>query len=479
MTRRLLVTYLSITAFALVILVVPLGLTFARSERDRLLFDIERDAAAVASLAEDALEGGRTPPLDATLADYRDRTAGRIVVVDTQGISVADSDRPEGEPRDYSTRPEIAAALDGDRVTGTRASQSLGGRIVYVAVPVASGGTVHGAVRITFPTASQDARVRDAWLRLGGLSILVLTVVAGVGLVLARSVTRPVRALEDAAERIADGDLAARVTVGHGPPEIRRLGATFNRTAAQLDQLVTAQQRFVADAAHQLRTPLTALRLRLENLEPHLPHAEAPRLDAAVAEVQRLSRIVDGLLVLARSDASHPPIRPVDLAAATAARVEDWSGAADAQGVALAARLPDRLWVDAPDGGVEQIVDNLVANAIAASPVGGSVTVQVAATRAGGELHVVDQGPGMSAADRERAFDRFWRGRAASPGSGLGLPIVRQLARVAGGDAFLTAGPGGRGLDAVVRLPAPATPRHLPPRRGADGTDGAQTLTPR
>ena len=246
------------------------------------------------------------------MADYRD-TGGRIVVVDTAGVSVADSDNPNGVPRDFSTRPEIVAALDGQRTSGTRASETLGSSLLYVAVPVASGGSVHGAVRITYPTSAVDARIRSTWLRLGLLSIVVLALVAAVGVMFARGVTRPVRRLERASARLAGGDLAVRVDTNEGPPELRGLAETFNTTAAHLAQLIDSQHRFVADASHQLRTPLTALRLRLETLAPHVAEPARPKLDAAIAETNRLGRLVHSLLVLARSDAAEAQPLPVDL----------------------------------------------------------------------------------------------------------------------------------------------------------------------
>ena len=319
MVRRLLVTYLTITALALAAVVVPLGLTFANREHDRLVFDIERDAQAVASLVEDALEADAAPSIERVLADYAE-AGGRIVVVDTNGISVADSDRPASDRRDFSTRPEIAGALDGRRSAGTRPSETLGTGLVYVAVPVASGGVVHGAVRVTYPTSALDARVRSMWARLGVLCGVVLVVVALVGMVLARSVTRPVRRLQGAARGLAGGDLAARVDAGDGAPELRALAETFNLTADRLAQLVESQRRFVADASHQLRTPLTALRLRLETLEPAIPPEARPKLEAALAETARLARLVQSLLVLARSDAATLELGVVDLEAVATER---------------------------------------------------------------------------------------------------------------------------------------------------------------
>jgi signal transduction histidine kinase len=457
--RRLLLTYLTITAVALVALVVPLGVTFARRERDRLYFDIERDAVAVGSVSEDALEAGVRPRVGEILADYRQRSDGRVLVLDEQGISVADSEEPDAAPRDYSTRPEIAAALEGRRAIGTRRSATLGEGLVFVAVPVASGGEVHGAVRITFPTASLDARVRREWLQLAVLSAGVLGVVGVVGVVLARGVTRPVRELEATARRVAAGDLAARAPATSGPAELRRLAATFNTTAARLEELVGAQERFVADAAHQLRSPLTALRLRLENLVHQIPSPEVVKVEAAVAEVDRLSRIVDGLLLLARNEADHPRAEVVELTAAVVDRVDAWSDVAAERDVALRADVAGPVWALTPEGAVGQILDNLLANALDASPAGGVVVVSVSSPVQGPELRVTDQGPGMAAEDRRRAFDRFWRGDSSRPGSGLGLPIVRHLAQAAGGEASLVPGPADHGTAAVVRLLAAEAPR--------------------
>lgn len=471
MARRLLLTYLTITALTLAVVVVPLGRIFAHREYDRLTFGIERDAQVVASLVEDALETGRAVSIDNTLADYR-RTGGRIVVVRTDGVSVADSDAVGGPPRDYSTRPEIAAALDGERRSGTRSSETLGTELIYVAVPVASGGTVHGAVRITYPTSTLHARVAATWWRLGLLATVVMAGVALVGVAFARSVTRPLRALEDASRRLAVGDLAARVHPGGGAPELRSLTDTFNATAHQLEQLVESQRRFVADASHQLRTPLTALRLRLETLAPFVDEGARSKLDAAIVEADRLGRLVQSLLVLARSDAAAPACDRVDLSTVVAGRTDAWAASAADSRVRLVSRCPSGVEVVAVPGAVEQILDNVLANALAASPAGTQVTIEVVVADGAVELHVVDEGPGMSAADREHAFERFWRQPGGVGGGqggfGLGLAIVDQLARRCGGRVRLDPGRGGRGLDAVVTLPvtSPPTPDPAPPSPG-------------
>jgi nitrogen fixation/metabolism regulation signal transduction histidine kinase len=259
MTRRLLLSYLSITAFVLLIIELPLGITFARAEHDRLVAAVERDATVLATVVEDALEAGATSGLDPVAAGYQDRTGGRVVVVDRAGVTVADSDPPAPGRRDLSTRPEITAALRGEHATGSRSSATLGSAFLYVAVPVASQGRVYGAVRITYPTSTVDARVRRVWVALAGVAAVVLSVVVLVGFALARSTTRPMQALEQATTAVAHGDLEARAPTPQGPPEVRRLAGAFNDMAARLGRLLDAQRAFVADASHQLRTPLTAL----------------------------------------------------------------------------------------------------------------------------------------------------------------------------------------------------------------------------
>jgi signal transduction histidine kinase len=473
--RRLLLTYLTITALTLAVVVVPLGRIFADREQSRLTFDIERDAQAVASRVEDALEAHIPPAIDATLAGYR-ATGGRIVIVDAVGVSVVDTDDLTGARRDFSTRPEIAAALDGQRVTGTRSSETKGTDLLYVTVPVTSGGVVHGAVRITYPTATVDARVRSTWLRLGALAAVVLGLVAVVGMAFAAGVTRPVRRLQRAATRLAHGDLAARVDAADGPPEIRALAATFNDTAAQLAQVLDAQHRFVADASHQLRTPLTALRLRLETLESHVDEDARTKLDAAMAETDRLGRLVHSLLVLARAEGGHVETTPIDVAAAVDERIDAWGSAAAGRSVQLRSVVGE-AWALAVPGAVPQILDNLLSNALDAAPAGSEIVVRVEDAGENLELHVIDRGPGMDADARARAFGRFWQPPGdpnARTGFGLGLAIVAELAAASGGGARLEPGADGVGLDAIVTLPHVESPGNA----GAGQRDDANLYPP-
>jgi len=435
-TRRLLASYLALTIVVLVALEVPLAIVNGRNERQDLTAKVERDAFAAASFAEDTLQAGtQSAALRRLVADYQARTGGRIVVVDRRGRSIADSHPTTAGERAFGTRPEIAAALRGTTVAGIRTSKTLHERLLYVAVPVASAGRVFGAVRITYPTSTLDHRVRRYRLTLAAVALTVLAAAALVGLLLARSVTRPLRRLEAVAERVGLGELDARASEEDGPPEVRRLAVEVNRTTAKLGGLLTSQQQFVADASHQLRTPLTALRLRLENGE----------VDAGLVEAERLARVVDELLALTRADAAGEPPVDVALSDLVARRIEMWEPFASERGVRLEAIDNVGAVVRAGPGRVEQVLDNLLSNAIDASPRGGTITVVATGT----ELRVLDEGPGMTVEQRERAFDRFWReGRGG--GSGLGLAIAKRLAEVDGGSIELREAPSG-GVDVVVR----------------------------
>jgi signal transduction histidine kinase len=454
-TKRLLLSYLTITIIVLLLLGIPLGVFYSQREQERLEADLEHDANVIATLYEDDLEGGL--PLDPTPADlYAVRTGGRVVVVDADGISRVDT---AGDvPRDFSTRPEMAAALDGERTAGTRSSETLGTDLLFVAVPVASGGNVHGALRVTLDTSDVTARIRSFWLALAGVATVVLLAVAGIGWVIARSVTRPLRELTETANRFASGDLTVTPSAVAGPPEIEALDDTMNTMALQLDGLLSSQRAFVADASHQLRTPLTALRLRLENLQSHLAHDDRKdgideEVDRAIDETGRLTELVTNLLQLARAD-DRPSTVTEDLRSLVHDRVDTWTAVAEERGVALIGPAGDGapVMVRTVPGAIEQILDNVLDNALLVSPHGATVSVELDTSATSATVAIVDHGPGLSDADKRDALRRFWRGDTSRPGTGLGLAIVDALATASGGSATLSDTAGG-GLTVTVALP--------------------------
>jgi len=278
--------------------------------------------------------------------------------------------------------------------------------------------------------------------------------VAGIGWAIARSVDRPLRKLETAAARFATGDLTTTEQDPDAPAGIAALGATMNTMAQRLEQLLAEHRAFVADASHQLRTPLTALRLRLENLQSD-PAAPASTDDvvAAIDETNRLSELVDDLLRLARAEQTAAP-EPVDLVQVARDRVDTWSTVADAAGVTLVFDSPgEPVVVSAVPSGVEQVLDNLIDNAITASPSGTRVTVTGIPGRSSHRLTVADEGPGLSDELKARVLDRFWRLDHSRPGTGLGLPIAQALVEASAGSLALGDSQAG-GLAVTVTLPA-------------------------
>ena len=453
MSRRLLISYLALAIVVLALLEIPLGISYARNERHDLSTNVERDAVALASLAEDALEQrASAPPAVARLARrYQRDTGGRVVVVDAQGRALVDSES-QGVGADFSSRPEIAAALDGTVATGTRHSNTLGTDLLYVAVPAASGGIVHGAVRITYPTSEVDERVRRYWLVLAAIAAVVLAVAVALAGGFARWIVRPLSRVEEAAGEVAAGNLNVRVPAT-GPPELRRLAGSFNEMVVQLGSLLHSQEQFVADASHQLRTPLTALRLRLENLARDGDGRREGEFEAALEELERLSALVDGLLTLARADRAASTPAELDVASGLGERVDAWSALAEEQQVRLVARVEGRLHALATPGRLEQVLDNLLANALEVAPTGSDIELTAARSGPWVEIRIRDRGPGMSSEEIAHAFDRFWRGGADEAGFGLGLAIVQRLVHADGGEIELRPREGG-GLDAILRLRA-------------------------
>ncbi len=449
MTRRLLLGYLAVTVVVLLALEIPLAFFYSQREQERFTAAAERDAVVLASYYEDVLDSGA--PIDRTQAErYADRTQSRVVVTDSDGLSVLDTDAAVG--RNFSTRPEVAEALGGERASGIRHSDTLSTDLLYVAVPVASGGSVHGMLRLTVNAHEVAERIRGFWLSLVGVAAVVLGAVAVIGWAVARSVTRPLRDLQASASRFAEGDLSVAPVHPDAPEEIAALADTMDVMATRLDGLLSAQRAFVSDASHQLRSPLTALRLRLENLSAELGEgSQGVQVEAAIDETRRLADLVSDLLKLARAD-QPPPAERSDVAGIAADRIDTWSAVADGVDVTLRLDRPDgALWASAVPGSVEQILDNLLDNALQVSPAGAEVTVTLERAADRVLLTVADRGPGLDDERKARALERFWRGGQSTPGTGLGLPIALGLAEASGGGLTLADRPGG-GLVVNVEL---------------------------
>jgi len=454
MRWRLAAVLVGFTALVLLVQNIPLASYLRTVESNSIITALQRDAFTIAGFSVAALALPTPTPqdtLDKVVDDYSKTNGARVVVVDRKGIAIASSEGRDGE--DYNNRPEIKATLDtGKAYSGTRASQSLGEDLIYVSVPVRAGDKILGAVRLTFPQSEVDATVNGRVRGLGIAALITLMSAAVIAFFLASTITRRIRRLRDAAEMIAEGDMDARADVSGGG-EIEELAESFNTMADRVQAVVESQRGFAGDASHQLRTPLTALRLRLDRAADLMTEDEPAmdQVDAARDEIDRLQRLIDGLLVLARADNQDHDTVPVDVSAVAAERIDDWQALAGERDVSIELVSAGMAVALAVPGAVDQIVDNYVDNALEVVPEGSRILVTVRSEPSGVVLTVDDQGPGLPPESRDRAFDRFWRGSQDGSGSGLGLAIVASLAHAGGGTVWLDESPLG-GLRSAARF---------------------------
>jgi signal transduction histidine kinase len=443
-TRRIALSVMALVTVFLVLAVVPLGLSMM--DRERVSFRAEAAAAArsIASTAEEHLSDHRSAAPAQRLVAKQARLGACAVVFDRARQVVMSAGCPA------PVAAEAAKLVPGVLKRGEEHAVEGANRLT-TAVPVGDSSYISGAAVLSRSTDPMHDRIIDMWAWLGvtGVGALAAAVVTAVWL--ARWVGRPLRLVDVAAGKLGEGALQARAPDVGGPPEVRRLAATFNTMAARTEALVHGHRAVVADVSHQLRTPLTALRLKLDLLAADAQPQTAAELSGAQVEIERLSRLVDGLLAVARAEHSVPRPVPVPVADVIVERVAAWEPVAQERGVWLTAECRPGATASLGEGDLEQVLDNLVANALDAAPEGG--TVRVTAARQGDSVlvRVADDGPGMTAAARENAFRRF--GVPNASGTGLGLAIVHRLVTANGGTAELAGTPGG-GLTVLLRLPA-------------------------
>jgi len=325
-------------------------------------------------------------------------------------------------------------------------------------VPVVVGVRRVGAAVLRFPlsTPAAERQVRSAlghtvvW---GGL--LAAALAAALGLLVARRIARPLRRLTAAARSLAGGERSARAGGSGEPAELGELGAAFDRMAETIEREDELRRAFAADVAHELRTPLAIawgeLDVLLEGIE--LPTPE--RLRSLHEEMLRLARIVEDVEALAAAEAAHFRLerQRLDLAEVARETVAALHGQAEASDLKVTTELRP-AFVEADRARLEQVVRNLLVNALKFTPAGGNITVSVAATNGNAELTVEDSGPGIADDELPHLFERFWRGRSSggASGSGVGLAVVAELVRAHGGQIEASGRPGG-GARFTVSLP--------------------------
>jgi two-component system, OmpR family, sensor kinase len=438
---RLLIALGYLVALVIVAFAVPLGLNL----RDRVGSEVRADGrsqAAVLAAGVGPLIVTRDEERLAEAADAVGEAArARVVIVAARGRVLADTAGGAAIGANFSNRPELAAALSGRRFQDQRRSDTLDKEILATAAPVFDARRVVGAVRLTQSVDAVNDAVRRTAAGIVAVGLAVLLAALLAAFLLARAITRPIERLGAAADRISSGDLDARAPV-EGSREQQSLARSFNVMTERLARALRAQTEFVADASHQLRTPLTGLRLRIEEARADPAGAER-HLDAGLEELDRMSHTIDDLLVLSRTGEREGQGEEIDLAEAAADARRRWVNAAAAHEITLIAELDGAGSVWASRADLDRAVDAVLENALFYTPPGGHVTVRAS----GAALEVLDDGPGLAAGEEDEVFARFHRGRSgrsgSAPGTGLGLPIARELMRAWGGDAALANRPEG------------------------------------
>ena len=439
MRKALLITFCAFAAVILAAFAVPLDFVYRDAQRGRIENRLTETAYQVAS----------NPKAVSDISDIR------VVVIGYNGLSSFDSANRTVVDVNYSNRPEVAEALNGNASSGVRHSNTLDDDMLYAAVPVWRGGSSPvGVVRTSISMDDLERQVnKERQGLIIGSAVAMLAAVAA-GLNFSRWVRRPLDELLKTVAAHESGDLACRAPESYGPREIRDLAAQSNRAASSIARMLEERGRFAADAAHQLRTPLAALRIRLEMLTQTSSPEDA---DAALQVAERLERICVDLLRVARGENTEKIVTTVDADMALSECAERWSVASAKRGVTIA-WSPSALSVQCGADDLDVCLDEFLANALDATPENGagvSLTAREVENDEGKfvQFDVTDHGDGITPDSLERVFEPFYRvqhERDSIGGTGLGLSVVNTIAKRYKGSACIISSTDDNGLSTTV-----------------------------
>jgi len=396
MRRRLLASTTLIALAAILVLGIPLGIVGSRLVRTDATARLEREADAVAADVQRQLAQHRPIDRDDLLALV---SHGDRLVVDVPG---------------------------GSRFT-------VGPRVDGRTLRVRSGASAGPSVTVVAAAHDVDRRQREVWLLIAGLGIVGIAVAVGLALEQSRRVMGPLRRLANAAARLGAGDFSARAG-RFGVPEVDAVAEAQDVSAARIAQLVAQERAFSANVSHQLRTPLTALQLRLDAVRDAVDlDAARVEADAAQAQSERIERTIADLLAMAR-DERRAASGPLDVGALATEHAAAWRPVFTRAGGSLVCRVEPGLRVRATPGAIGQAVDVLLENALQHG--GGRARLEAVARNGTVVLAVSDEGAGVPADAREEIFERHV---SLGGGSGLGLAVARALVETDGGTLRLAA----------------------------------------
>ncbi|MEU8138591.1 sensor histidine kinase [Streptodolium elevatio] len=463
MRTRLLALLLTLMSAVLLALGIPLAVSRADAHQQEMTRDRADDTARFAAQYQTAIRVGQDVklseeeqlPLRQDLEQFFLVYGIHAAVVDRNGDILIRSDPGYTLPKTGQAHEAFAEARAGRRSDAPQV-WPWQDRTITVAAPVVFGGDVVAVAVTESVTGKMRGRIWDNWLFLGAAESIAVVAALLAAARLTGTILRPVQVLDKATHEIATGKLGARVAAAQGPPELRRLAKAFNEMADNVETVVEQQRAFAADASHQLRNPLSALLLRIEELGLSLPPEHIETLDGVRDEGRRLTHVLDELLALALAEnaANTGTHRvPLDVAALVRERIDAWEPLARARGQRFEQQGPRALTGNVDPIALGSALDAILDNALKFSPDDAEVTVALAAVGGRLELRVADRGPGVDPSELRRVGDRFWRSSHHQnvDGSGLGLSIARTLLRATGGAIEFAARDGG-GLVVTVTV---------------------------
>lgn len=459
---KLLVTYLIVLTAACVFLGAHLTREFTAIYTDQVSGDLRGLGESIATDAAVNLSAGNREAVQGDLHGAHSPGQALVVVTDAAGVIVGVRDLPESQLGTKDTEPLIARALQGNEETRVGPAPGIEDA-VHVVIPIraAPAGRVLGAVHVALPLSVLQTTLRHVRWVVAWAVVIALVIGGGIGLILAQSIAAPIREMQRVAGRLASGRLGERVPV-RSRDEVGELARSLNYMASELERIDETRRAFIADASHELRTPVANLAVAIDALKAVIG-TDRDQAMTAVAdlerEVQRLTALVEGLLDLSLAESGRVQLNltvqsPGDLILCA---IRPFQVRAAQTGVTLATEIPTHLSnVKADADRTVQVLTNLLDNALKVTSAGGRITVAASEQRAHVLLSVTDTGPGIPEGELPHIFDRFYRVDKARTrgrgGAGLGLAIAKRLVEAQGGVIMVESKPG-HGARFAVALP--------------------------